>query len=91
MTNIHDHPTLEELVGDPMTQALMRADGVDSLALAAMLGSVARAIAGRSGGSATVLVAAASDRLLRPKGSHRDTASCCVSGSRARSQHGWGP
>jgi hypothetical protein len=28
---------------------------------------------------------------LRPKGPHRDTASCCVSGSRAGSQHGWGP
>ena len=86
MTNIHDDPTLDELLGDPITQALMRADRVDPLALAAVLRAVAREIAGRSGGSATALFAAERDRRLRPMGAYRDTASGFVPGSRARSQ-----
>jgi hypothetical protein len=91
MTKFHDNPTLDELLGDSMTQALMNADRVDPLALAAMLRSVAREIAGRSGGSVTALVAAESDRLLRPNGPYRDTAPSCVSGSRAQPQRCWGP
>jgi hypothetical protein len=86
MTKVHDEPTLDELLGDPMTQALMHADRVNPIELANMLASVAREIAGRSGGSATALVAGESDRLLRPMGMYRDAASRCVSGSRARSQ-----
>ena len=91
MTKFHDNPTLDELLGDPMTQALMNADRVDPLALAAMLRSVAREIAGRSGGSATALVAVESDRFLRPNGLYRDAAPSCVSGLRAQSQRCWGP
>jgi hypothetical protein len=45
----HDDPTLDELLGDPMTQAVMTADRVDPPALAAMLRSMAREIAGRPG------------------------------------------
>jgi hypothetical protein len=44
----HDNPTLDELLGDPMTQELMTADRVDPRALAAMLACVARVIGGRS-------------------------------------------
>jgi hypothetical protein len=44
-----DEPTLDQLLGDPMTQALMTADRVDARALAAMLRSMAREINGRSG------------------------------------------
>jgi hypothetical protein len=91
MTKVHDEPTLDELLGDPMTQALMNADRVDPLALAAVLRSVAREIAGRSRGSATALVAAERDRCLRPMGACQDAASGFVSGSRARSQRCWGP
>jgi hypothetical protein len=91
MNKIHDGPTLEELLRDPMTQALMNADRVDPLALADMLRSVTREIAGRSGGSAPLLVAAESDRHFWPKGLYRDTARCHASGSRARSQHCWEP
>jgi hypothetical protein len=91
MTKVHDEPTLDELLGDPMTQALMNADRVDPLALAAVLRSVAREIAGRSGGSATALVAAERNRCLRPMGAYQDTASGFVSGSRARPQRCWGP
>ena len=47
-----DEPTLDQLLGDPMTQALMRADRVDPLALAAMLRCLGRQIDGRSCGSA---------------------------------------
>jgi hypothetical protein len=44
----HDDPTLDQLLGDPITQALMTVDRVDPLALAAMLRSMAREISGRS-------------------------------------------
>jgi hypothetical protein len=91
MTKVHDEPTLDELLGDPMTQALMHADRVDPRALAAVLRSVAREIAGRSGGSATALVAAERNRCLRPMDAYQDAASGFVSGSRARSQRCWGP
>jgi hypothetical protein len=91
MTKAHDEPTIDELLGDPMTQALMHADRVDPLELANLLASVAPDIAGRSGGSAAALVAAERDRRLRPMGAYQDTASGCVSGSRALSQRCWGP
>jgi hypothetical protein len=91
MTKVHDEPTIAELLRDPMTQALMHADRVDPLELANMLASVARELAGRSGGSATALVAAERDRRLRPMGAYQDTAFGGVSGSRARSRHCWGP
>ena len=45
----HDDPTLDELLGDPITQAVMIADRVDPRALAAMLRSMAREIGGRPG------------------------------------------
>jgi hypothetical protein len=43
-----DEPTLDQLLGDPLTQALMSADRVDPLQLAAMLRSLGREIGGRS-------------------------------------------
>jgi hypothetical protein len=42
-----DNPTLDDLLGDPITQAIMTADGIDPQALAAMLASIARGIRGR--------------------------------------------
>ncbi len=47
-----DEPTLDQLLGDPMTQAIMRADRVDPLQLKAMLRSLGRRIGGRACGSA---------------------------------------
>jgi hypothetical protein len=91
MTKLHDDPTLDELLGDPMTQAIARADRVDPAELEAMLRSLAREIGGRSGGSARAAAASATfDRkaaghLLPPVGL-RDPASACGSGSRIRSQ-----
>jgi hypothetical protein len=72
MTKAHDDPTLDELIADPMTQAIMRADGVDTPALEAMLRTLAREIGGRP--SATTVAAR---RLGRPVGALRDTASRC--------------
>jgi hypothetical protein len=94
MTRLRDDLTLDELLGDPMTQAIARADRVDPAELEAMLRSLAREIAGRSGGSAAPRAAAASapfdreaaGRLPQPIGL-RDPASACDSGSLIRSQH----
>jgi hypothetical protein len=96
MTKFHDNPTLDELLGDPITQAIMHADRVDPPKLEAMLRSLAREIAGRSGVSATALVEAESARfdrsaagpLSRPVGMSQDTAFCCASGLGIQSQHG---
>jgi hypothetical protein len=96
MTNLHDNPTLDELLGDPITQAVMHADRVDPPKLAAMLRSLAREIAGRSGASATALVEAESARLdrsaagplSRPLAMSQDRAFCCASGPAVQSQHG---
>ena len=94
MTPCRDEPTLDELLGDPMTRAIMKADRVDPPTLEVMLRSLAREIGGRSGGTATALVGAQSacfdrnavGRLPRPIGMLQDTASCRVSGSRIRSR-----
>jgi hypothetical protein len=67
MTKAHDDPTLDELIADPMTQAIMTADGVDAPALEAMLRSLARQIGGRP--SATTVAAG---RLARPVGARSD-------------------
>ena len=95
MTKFHDDPTLDELLGDPITQAIMRADHVDPPKLEAMLRSLAREVAGRSRASATARIeteGARFDRsavgpLSRPVGVSQDTTSCCVSGLGIRSQH----
>jgi hypothetical protein len=86
-------PTLDELLADPITQAIMHADRVDPPALAAMLRTLAREISGRSGGTATALAAGARfdrtavGRLPRPVGTFQDTASCWVAGSRIQSRN----
>jgi hypothetical protein len=80
MTKFHDDPTLDELLGDPITQAIMHADRVDPAKLEAMLRSLARAVAGRSRTSAV-------GPLSRPVGASRDTTTCCWSGPGIRSQH----
>jgi hypothetical protein len=93
MTHCYDS-TLDELLGDPVTQAIMDADRVDPSQLAAMLRSTARAIGSRVGGSAAALTEAESmrfdrsavGRLSRPTGVFRDTASGRVSESRSRSR-----
>jgi hypothetical protein len=97
-TRIHDDcPTLYELLSDPLTQAVMKADRVDPAKLKAMLRSVAREITARSGsagGSAAAFVKAESakfertsfDQLLQPIDVYRDTACGWVSGSRIYSQ-----
>jgi hypothetical protein len=93
MTRLHDDLTLDQLLGDPMTQAIARADRVDPAELEAMLRSLAREIAGRSGGSAAARAAAESPpfdlkapgRLPQPIGL-RGPAPACVSGSRISSQ-----
>jgi hypothetical protein len=94
MTKSHDDLTLDELLGDPMTQAIARADRVDPAELEAMLRSLAREIGGRPGGSAAARAPAASatrfdrkaaGRPLQPIGL-RDPASTCAPGSRSRSQ-----
>jgi len=95
MTRFHDDPTLDELLGDPITQAIMQADRVDPSKLEAMLRSLGREVAGRSRASATALVeteGARFDRsavgpLSRPVGVSQDTTSCRLSGPGIRSQH----
>jgi hypothetical protein len=85
-------PTLDELLGDPLTQAMMHADRVDPPALAAMLRTLAREISGRSGGTAAAPATAqgahsAVGRLGRPIGAFKDAASRCVSGSSSQSRN----
>jgi hypothetical protein len=48
MTRFHTDPTLNELLGDPVTKAIMKADRVDPQKLEATLRSLAREIAGGS-------------------------------------------
>jgi hypothetical protein len=48
MIKLQNDPTLDELLGDPMTRAIMSADRVDPLKLEAMLRSLGRQIGGRS-------------------------------------------
>jgi hypothetical protein len=48
MIQCHNDPTLDELLGDPMTRAIMSADRVDPLKLEAMLRSLGRQIGDRS-------------------------------------------
>jgi hypothetical protein len=48
MTRFHTDPTLSELLGDPVTKAIMKADRVDPQKLEATLRSLAREIAGGS-------------------------------------------
>jgi hypothetical protein len=87
MTKFYNDPALDELLGDPMTQVVMRADRVDPLKLEAMLRSLAREIAGRSGASPTALVEAegvqfgptAVGPLPPPVDVLQNTASSCVS------------
>jgi hypothetical protein len=94
MTAFRD-PTLDELLGDPITQAIMKADRVDPPTLAAALRTLGREISARSAGTATARVGAqsarldrnAAARLARPIGAFRDTASCFVSGSDIRSRN----
>jgi hypothetical protein len=92
MTLWHDDPTLAELIGDPLTQAIMNADRVDPPKLEAMLRSLAREIGGRSDGSARGLAEAAGAPFDRnaagpAAGVLQDTASCSMSGSSMQSQH----
>jgi len=56
MIQFHDDPTLEELLRDPITQAIMAADGVDPRKLEAMMRFTAGAIGWRSGASAAALL-----------------------------------
>jgi hypothetical protein len=65
MIHFHDDPTLEELLGDPITQAVMTADRVDPRELKAMLASIARAIGRRQG--AWALRDAASGCVSEPR------------------------
>ena len=48
MTCFHDGPNLEELLGDSVTRAVMKADRVDPTKLEIMLRAMAREIAGDS-------------------------------------------
>jgi hypothetical protein len=83
MIRCGDEPTLDELIGDPITQAIMTADRVDQPTLEAMLRSLAHEIVDRT--ESARLGSAAGQRSW-PIGVSRDTASCCISGSRIRSQ-----
>ena len=84
MTCFHDGPTLEELLGDSVTQAAMKADRVDPTKLEIMLRAMAREIAGDSARRATLLDEFTGS--LRPTATLQDQASCWFSGSRIRSQ-----
>jgi hypothetical protein len=95
MSKFHNDPTLDELLGDPITQAIMRADRVDPPKLEAMLRSLAREVAGRSRASRTALVQTEGARFdrsavgafSRPVGVFGDTTSCGASGPDFRSLH----
>jgi hypothetical protein len=60
MTISHDNPSLDELLSDPLTQAIMKADRVDPLKLEAMLRSTARLIGSVSGALSTPSIEAES-------------------------------
>jgi hypothetical protein len=47
MITCFEEPTLDELLRDPLTRQVMYADGVDTTALRAMFGVLAREIAAR--------------------------------------------
>jgi hypothetical protein len=51
MTRSYDDPTIDDLLGDPMTRAIMKADGVDPSALEAMLRALAPRVARAAGRS----------------------------------------
>jgi hypothetical protein len=80
MTKLRDDPTLDELLRDPLTQAVMRADRVDSPKLEAMLRSLAREIGARFDRNAA-------GHFPPATGGPRGAASCHVAASRIRSQH----
>jgi hypothetical protein len=82
MTCFHDGPTLEELLGDSVTRAVMKADGVDPTKLEIMLRAMAREIAGDSARRATLLDESTGSLTA----TLQDQASCWFSGSRIRSQ-----
>jgi hypothetical protein len=93
MTRFYDDPTLEELLGDSMTQAIMKADRVDRPKLEMMLRSVAREIDRGRGGAAMALVddgapsdGSAAGRLLPPTAMFQDNAPSRALGSRIRSR-----
>ena len=47
MTTCREELTIDELLGDPVTRAIMKADGVDPAALEALLRSMGRTVARR--------------------------------------------
>jgi hypothetical protein len=47
MTTSREELTIDELLGDPVTRAIMKADGVDPAALEALLRSMGRTVARR--------------------------------------------
>jgi hypothetical protein len=95
MTTSRDDPTIDDLLGDPLTHAVMQADRVDPRELAAMLRALAPGVArraGRSGGEALDAERVPFDRnavnrFLRSMGRGRSGMSRCVAArSRLRSQ-----
>jgi hypothetical protein len=62
-------PTVDDLMGDSLIQAVMRADRVEPQALKLLLNSAALRIgAGRRGRALTVFVGSAIDRRKTPRG-----------------------
>jgi hypothetical protein len=95
MTTSHDDPTIDDLLGDPVTRAVMKADGVDPSALEAMLRALAPRVAiaaGRSSDDALDVELAPFDRnavsrFLRSMDRGRsDTSRCVAAWSSPRSQ-----
>jgi hypothetical protein len=52
MTWCHDEPTLDEMLGDPLIESLMQADGVDADELRPALDEVAQLVFARDSADA---------------------------------------
>lgn len=83
MTYALNEPTIDELLADPLINALMRADGVDARELAALLRSVARQIGGQTPRRPDAYSLSRSRSLPRPHALparlHRDARGCLSS------------
>lgn len=87
MTKSRDNLTIDELLRDPLTRSLMKADRVDPSALEAVLRSLALVIGSAAGRSASPFDCGGAEGLRRALGRLQDQTSRCLAvGRHVRAQ-----